>query len=209
MSEQELSTDADRMKRLVEFKKKLENKIENLTAELKDTQAMLETLDTLLLEKGFQRPQIPEEPTKTQTPTTETTTETTSEIQPEPLQEHEELDNITPLETNTGELLAHLHVTENQLRAVLAEDKNFNYNTPPFTHFLLERILLKMQERDNELARTGQLPPDKILCYTIIREGDTIREIDIKNTDPERTKELKSSIRWTLEKMYEKMKTQT
>ena len=204
-----MSTDADRMKRLVEFKKKLENKIENLTAELKDTQAMLETLDTLLLEKGFQRPQIPEEPTKTQTPTTETTTETTSEIQPEPLQEHEELDNITPLETNTGELLAHLHVTENQLRAVLAEDKNFNYNTPPFTHFLLERILLKMQERDNELARTGQLPPDKILCYTIIREGDTIREIDIKNTDPERTKELKSSIRWTLEKMYEKMKTQT
>jgi hypothetical protein len=200
-----LSTDADRIKRLVEFKKKLENKIENLTIELKDTQAMLETLDALLLEKGFQRPQIPEQPTNTQTPTTETTSET----QPEPTQELEELDNITPLQTSTGELLAHVHVTENELRAVFAEDKNFNYNTPPFTHFLLERILLKMQERDNELARNGQLPPDKILCYTIIREGDTIREIDIKNTDPERTKELKSSIRWTLEKMYEKMKTQT
>jgi hypothetical protein len=65
-----------------------------------------------------------------------------------------------------------------------------------------------MQERDSELARAGQLSPDKILCYNIVREGDIIREIDIKNTDPERLKELKSSIRWTLEKMYEKMKTQ-
>jgi len=198
-----LSTDADRIKRLVEFKKKLEDKIENLNTELKDSQAMLETLDTLLLEKSFKRPQISEEPTRSPTPTTETTSET------QPTQENEELDNITPLQASTGELLAHIHVTESTLRAVLAEDKNFNYNTPPFTHFLIERILLKMQERDNELARNGQLPPDKILCYTIIREGDTIREIDIKNTDPERTKELKSSIRWTLEKMYEKMKTQT
>ena len=199
-----MSTDADRIKRLVEFKKKLENKIENLTNELKDSQATLETLDTLLLEKGFKRPQIPEEPTKTQTPTTQTT-----ETQPQPEPQQTEPENITPLQTNTGELLATLHVTDDQLRVILAQDKNFNYNTPPFTHFLLERILLKMQERDNELARTGQIPPDKILCYNITREGDTIREIQIKNTDPERTKELKSSIRWTLEKMYEKMQTQT
>jgi hypothetical protein len=200
-----LSTDSERIKRLVEFKKKLEDKIENLTTELKDSQAMLETLDTLLLEKGFKRPQIPEEPTKTETPTTETTSET----QPQPIQEQMELDNITPLQTNTGELLAHMHVAEDQLRVILAEDKNFNFNTPPFTQFLLQKILLKMQERDNELARNGQLPPDKILCYNITREGDTIREIQIKNIDPERLKELKSSIRWTLEKMYEKMKTQT
>ncbi|MGD0160453.1 MAG: hypothetical protein ABSB89_09170 [Candidatus Bathyarchaeia archaeon] len=195
-----MSTDADRIKRLVEFKKKLETKIENLTTELKDSQAMLETLDTLLLEKGFKRPEIQEEPTRTETPTTETTSETHIE---------QELDNITPLQTNTGELLAHMHVEEDRLRVVLADDKNFNFNTPPFNQFLLQKILLKMQERDNELARNGQLPPDKILCYNILREGDTIREIQIKNIDPERLKELKSSIRWTLEKMYEKTKTQT
>jgi hypothetical protein len=66
-----------------------------------------------------------------------------------------------------------------------------------------------MQERDNELARAGQLSSDKIFRYIIVREGDIIREIVIKNTDPERLKELKSSIRWTLEKMYEKMKSQS
>lgn len=194
------------MKRLIEFKKKLEDKIEKLTSELKDSQAMLEALDSILLEKGFRHLQVPEKSTKTGAPPT---TERMDEGEPEPLQSRAELENVTPLQTTTGELLANLQVTEDQLRVVLAEDKNFNFNTPPFTHFLLERVLLKMQERDNELARAGQLSPDKILCYNIIREGDIIREIDIKNTDPERLKELKSSIRWTLEKMYEKMTTQS
>ncbi|HVP16025.1 MAG TPA: hypothetical protein VMT42_01500 [candidate division Zixibacteria bacterium] len=203
-----MSTDAERIKRLVEFKKKLEDKIEKLTSELKDSQAMLETLDSILLEKGFRRLQVSEESTRTgDLRATERVDE--GEPEPSPLQSPAELENITPLQTTAGELLANLHVTKEQLRVILAEDKDFNFNTPPFTHFLLERVLLKMQERDNELARAGQLSPDKILCYNIVREGDVIREIDIKNTDPERLKELKSSIRWTLEKMYEKMKTQS
>jgi len=40
-----------------------------------------------------------------------------------------------------------------------------------------------------------------------VREGDLIREIIIRNVDDERLKELKSSIRWTLDKMYEKIKS--
>jgi hypothetical protein len=45
-----------------------------------------------------------------------------------------------------------------------------------------------------------------MFSYNIVRENDLIREIIIKNVDEERLKELKSSIRWTFEKMYEKMK---
>jgi len=206
-----LSADAERIKRLVEFKKKLEDKIEKLTSELKDSQATLETLDSILLEKGFRHLQVPEESAKTEVlaakPATKIVDE--DEAKPSPFQSHAELEDVTALQTTTGELLANLHITEERLRVVLPEDKDFNFNTPPFTHFLLERVLLKMQERDNELARAGRLSPDKILCYNIVREGDIIREIDIKNADPERQKELKSSIRWTLEKMYEKMKTQS
>jgi hypothetical protein len=63
-----------------------------------------------------------------------------------------------------------------------------------------------MQEKDKKLAESGQLTPDKIFLYNIVTEGDVIREIQIKNVDKERLRELKSSIRWTLEKMYEKMK---
>jgi hypothetical protein len=67
--------------------------------------------------------------------------------------------------------------------------------------------LAKMQEKDNELVRMGQITPNKMFTYKIIREGDLLREIVIKNADEERLRELKSSIRWTLEKMYEKMKS--
>lgn len=202
-----MSVDAERIKRLVEFKKKLEDKIEALSSDLKDSQAMLETIDSILLEKGFRHLQVTEGSTKTGVlPATERGGE--GESEPSFPQSHVELQNVTPLQTMAGELLANLHVAEDQLRVVLAEDKDFDVNTPPFTHFLLERVLLKMQERDNELARAGQLSSDKIFRYNIVREGDIIREIVIKNTDPERLKELKSSIRWTLEKMYEKMKSQ-
>jgi len=46
-----------------------------------------------------------------------------------------------------------------------------------------------------------------MFSYNIVQEGELIREIIIKNVDEERLKELKSSIRWTFEKMYEKMKS--
>jgi len=45
-----------------------------------------------------------------------------------------------------------------------------------------------------------------MFTYTLVKEGELIREIIIKNADDERLKELKSSIRWTFEKMYEKVK---
>jgi hypothetical protein len=64
-----------------------------------------------------------------------------------------------------------------------------------------------MEEKDTELVKANQLKTEKMFAYNIIREGDHIREIVIRNVDEERLKELKSSIRWTFEKMYEKMKS--
>jgi hypothetical protein len=108
------------------------------------------------------------------------------------------------LKSATGEVLAELQVEGGLLHVVLAEDKAFNINTPPFNQFLVQRVLLKMQERDSELVRAGRLDPDRILCFDIIREGDRVRELVIRNIDSERVRELTSSIRWTLEKMDEK-----
>ena len=110
------------------------------------------------------------------------------------------------MKTVAGEVLAILHVSVGSLKVLPAEDKNFNVNTPPFTHFLLQKVFAKMQEKDGELLKAGQLSPDKVFSYNIVREGDIIREIIVKNVDQERLRELKSSIRWTLEKMYEKVK---
>lgn len=203
-----MSEDAERMKRLVEFKKKLENRIEELSSDLKDSQTMLETVNFLLVEKGFRRLEVTKENIKTESTSLEGRLNE-AEFGSSPLQSMTKHENVTPLQTMTGELLANVYVTGDSLRVVLAEDKDFNINTPPFTQFFVERILQKMQERDSELVRAGQLSSEDVLCYNVARDGDIIREITVKNTDPDRLKELKSSIRWTLEKMYEKMKSQT
>ena len=203
-----MSEDAERIKRLVEFKKKLEKNVEELDSELREQQAILDTVNALLLEKGFKRGELPKELSvkETSSPKEEST------VKPEsPFDQPSAVDRESsiPLKAVTGELLANLYVSEDSLRVVPAEDKSFNINMPPFTHFLVERVLAKMQERDSELVKAGQLTPEKIFCYNIVRDGDAIHEIIVKNADSERLRELKSSIRWTLEKMYEKMKAQS
>ena len=199
-----MSQDSEKIKRLVSFKQKLEKRVEELESELKELQATLEALNFILLEKGFKRAEITKSPAEIEAllPKEEVT------VEPSPPLPPTEYESVIPLKTVTGELLATLHVSEDSLRVVPAEDKSFNVNTPPFTPFLVERVFAKMQEKDNELARSGQIAPEKIFSYNIVREGDVIREITIKHVDQDRLRELKSSIRWTLEKMYEKMKAQ-
>lgn len=199
-----MSQDAEKIKRLVAFKKKLEKRVEELESELKELQTMLETVNSVLLEKGFKRAEITKVPAAPEAlPSQEEAV-----VEPSPPQPSAEYEEVVPLKTVDGELLANLHISEDSLRVVPAEDKDFNVNTPPLTHFLVERVLAKMQEKDSELVRTGQLTPDKIFSYNIVREGDIIREITVKHIDQDRLRELRSSIRWTLEKMYEKMKSQ-
>ena len=198
-----MSQDSEKMKALVTFKKKLEKRIEELNSELKELQVTLETVDSILLEKGFKRGDMKE------------VTATPKEVAPptEPVAAKEEKptmpratepESVIPLKTMNDEPLAIIYVDKQALHVLPDESKNFSVNTPPFQPFLVERVLAKMQEKDNELVRMGQLTADKMFAYNIVREGDLLREIIIRNADEERLRELKSSIRWTLEKMYEK-----
>lgn len=200
-----MSEDADKTKRLIAFKKKTETKIEELENELKEQQATLEIVNSILLEKGFKHPEIKPK-LSTEPPPEEEKAQMLSEkiaeqVEPEPM-------GTQTLKSSTGEVLARLHVEGDLLHVVITEHKTFNINTPPFNQFLVQRVLLKMQERDSEFVRAGRLDADKILCFDIIREGDIVRELVIRNIDSDRVRELSSSIRWTLEKMDEKTRGQ-
>ena len=200
-----MSQDGEKVKRLVEFKARLERKAEGLKSELEELQSMLDTVNSVLLEKGFRRPEITREPIGTEAPPS---AQPSAEVAPSP--EHlPGSESTVSLIAADGEPLATLCLDESSLRVLPAPGKEFNVNMPPFMSFLVERVLMKMQERDNELARGGQLAPDLIFSYNIIREGDIVREIAIKNIDSDRLRELKSSIRWTLEKMHEKIRSQS
>jgi hypothetical protein len=198
-----MSQDSEKMKALVTFKKKLEKRIEKLNSELKELQVTLEAVDSILLEKGFKRGDMKEvtaAPKEVAPPTEPVAVKEQKPTMPRAA----EPESVIPLKTMNDEPLAIIYVDKQALHVLPDESKNFSINTPPFSHFLVERVLAKMQEKDNELVRMGQLTADKMFAYNIVREGDLLREIVIRNVDEERLRELKSSIRWTLEKMYEK-----
>lgn len=190
----------EKIKKMAEFRAWLEKRVEEVETELEGLRVLLEFTDSSLLEKGFKRAEMIKPTATPQQVMPATPSETAL---PLPAMEYGE---TIPLRTVTGDLLADMYVADDSMRIVLPKDKNFDVNIPPFTSFLVERVLAKMQEKDREAAGTGDIAPDKILSYNIIRDGDTVREVTIKNIRPERLQELKSTIRWTLEKMYEKMK---
>jgi hypothetical protein len=200
-----LAQDPEKMKAMIALKKRLEDQLERLNNEAKEVQATLDTVNSILLEKGFKRGDIKEIPTQNpkevvlpkqeQEPPKVKVTQTHTEHEP-----------VIPLKTMTEEPLAILHLDRQTIHVLPDESKHFNVNTPPFSNFLVEKVFAKMQEKDRELVRLGQLSTEKMFSYNIVHEGELIREIIIKNVDDERLKELKSSIRWTFEKMYEKIK---
>ncbi|MCW3994715.1 MAG: hypothetical protein NWE98_01030 [Candidatus Bathyarchaeota archaeon] len=203
-----MAQDPEKMKAMIAFKKRLEDQLEKLSAETKEIQATLDTINAILLEKGFKRGDIKEVP---QAPPQMPKEVILPKQEPEPpkpatAEQLHEPETVIPLKTMSEEPLALMHIDKQSIHILPDESKNFNVNTPPFGNFLVEKVFAKMQDKDKELVRLGQLKPEHMFSYSIVREQDLIKEIVIKNFDEERLKELKSSIRWTFEKMYEKMK---
>jgi hypothetical protein len=209
-----MSQDQERIKGIVALKQRLEKRIIRLDAETKELQATLDTVNSILLEKGFKRVTIKDAEAAMAAATKESTVQPKQEAAS--LKESKptgymggEPENVIPLKTLNEESLAIIYIEkDNSIHVLPDESKHFSVNTAPFGNFLVERVLAKMQDKDKELVRLKQLTPDKMFSYNIVHEGDLIREIVIRNADEERFKELKSSIRWTLDKMYEKMKSQ-
>ncbi len=190
MSEEE---EKEKIKKIAELRALLQRRVGDMETELGGLRVLLGFIDDTLLDKGFKRAEIAR----------------TVSVPPEAVTATQSIkaERVVSLKTVTGDLLANLYVKENSMRVVLAEDKSFDVNIPPFTSFLVERVLAKMQEKDREAASKGEITPDEILSYNINQDGELIREITIINIRPERSRELKSALRWTLEKMYEKMTT--
>jgi hypothetical protein len=202
-----LAQDSEKLKSMIALKKRLEEQLEKLVSETKEVQDTLDTVNKILLEKGFKRGDIKEVPAQATMPKEVVLPKHEPEAPKNtPANQHTEPESVIPLKTMADEPLALIYFEKQSIHVLPDESKKFSVNTPPFTNFLVEKVFAKMQEKDKELVRLGQLSTDKMFSYNIVREGDLIREIVIKNADDERLKELKSSIRWTFEKMYEKIK---
>jgi hypothetical protein len=165
-----LSQDPEKMKSMIAFKKRLEDQLDKLNAEAKEVQATLDTVNTILLEKGFKRGDIKDAPTTpAPVPKEVVLPKQAAEI---PKQETpNETETVIPLKTMAEEPLALMYFEKQQIHVMPDESKKFSVNTPPFSNFLVEKVFAKMQEKDKELVRLGQLTTDKMFSYNIVEKA--------------------------------------
>lgn len=187
----------EKLRRIAELREILEERIRSLESEIEGLRALLEFVNEILLEMSFKRaeemvvPPKVAEPTPAQPPS------------PPPVKEPAK---AIPLKTSSGENLANIYIEGRNIRVVPDADKKFDIGTPPFKAFLIDKVLTKMYEVDQEAVKRGDLMPDEALSFDIKTDGNILREILVRNVTPQRERELRSAIRWTLEKMYEKTK---
>lgn len=182
----------EKLKKIAELREVLEDKIRRLEAEIEGLKMILEFVNTILLERSFRRA---EELAPLRAPETPA---------PQPQAPAEETAKVIPLKTGGGEPLARIYIEDKNMRVVPEANKKFDIDTPPFEAFLIEKVLARMRVTDQEAARKGEIMPDEVISFDIRTEGNILREIVIRNVTPQRERELRSAIRWTLEKMYEK-----
>jgi hypothetical protein len=191
---------ADKLKKLADFRQRLEKRIGEISAELEGLLVLLEFVDATLLDKGFKRAEA-EPSTPEPMPSAPSGSEPLAKPVVPPVVEYA---SVVPLKAVTGDLLANLYSGKDSLRVILAEDKDFNVNTPPFQQFLVEKVFVKMQDKDRQAVASGELEPDRMFSFKVVQDGEILKEILVENVSEDRLRELKSTIRWTLEKMFEK-----
>lgn len=188
MSEQET-------KILADLKKELEEKIAKAEKELAFLKTSLKLVDEALTKISF-RPasKLMEEGQKVAVETAKPTIEV-----PAPQEQS------FPIKSKTGEDLGTFYIGKNAVRIVPRSDLELNIKTPPFQSFFLDRVIGEMRKKDEMAVEAGTKDPDSIIEYNIKSDGDIIKEITIRNVDEDsRVRELRSSIRWTFERMLEK-----
>ncbi|MEM2027245.1 MAG: hypothetical protein QW341_02710 [Candidatus Bathyarchaeia archaeon] len=183
----------ERLKKIAELREFLEERIRSLEMEIEGLRLVLEFVNTLLLEKSFKRAEEIVPPKAAET----------APVTAPPIREGA---RVIPLKTSTGEILANIYIENRNLHVIPEADKKFYTDTPPFEAFLIDKVLSRMRDVDQEAVKRGELIPEEALSFEVKTEGNLIREIIIRNITPQRERELRSAIRWTLEKMYEKTK---
>jgi len=185
---------ANSTKELAELKAYLEKKLEELRQEEKLLETMIKLVNEALGSSSFVKAselvQRPTEKMEQEKPAPSTREE-------KPIEES----LITAMQS--AEKLARVIVYPKRIEIVFLKD--FNINTPPFQNFFVRRLLEGFKRQDEDLIARGEKSPDEIITYNIEEEGGTLKRIIIENYgDKGRIREIKGSLRWTLNRMLER-----
>jgi len=182
-------------KKLLSFRESMENRIQELEAEINDLNTAIEELDKLIVNTGFRTFSTADTFTAPETP----------KIEPTPTGEPEEEDQVS-ITSKDGTVLGIMKVEGHTILFTPTETFDFTLDIPPFQSFLIERVLENMRNTDQERSTNGELDPGEILEYAVEEQDGKITLLTIQNYGGERRlREINSSLRWTFDKMYDKL----
>jgi hypothetical protein len=180
-------------KRLLQFKETMEQRMTELEAEAADLRAAMAAIDKMIVTEGFRKPTVPKADPQP-APRTET---------PQP-ESFEEGMSVT---SKDGAVLGRMRVEGKDLVFEPQPEYEFKTDIPPFQSFLVERVLANMSSTDRERAANGEIDQSEILEYEVVEEDGVVRMLQVRNYGGERRlREINSSLRWTFDKMYDKIR---
>lgn len=194
-----MSSESD-IRKLLKMRADLEERTEQLQTEIEDLNLAMAEIDKAIVRQGFQQPSPVFQAMK---PT---------ELKPE---EHKQPAKVTPeptadgssMQAKDGTILGRVQIDDDKIVFTPREGLTFMTSTPPFQSFLLDRVLANMRTSDETRAATGEITLEQVLSYEVEADGEVIKTLAVHNYGGERRlREIQSSLRWSLDKMYDKMR---
>jgi len=168
-------------RRLLRIRDGLERRIDRLQAEIGDLRRAAAEIDRLLASSGFRQP----------TPETGGARER----------------GAISVKAKDGTVLGTMQVDENEIVFTPRDGLEFTVSIPPFRSFLVDRVLANMRSADESRAARGEVSPEAVLSYEVSTDGDRLLSLAVRSYGGERRlREIQSSLRWTFDKMYEKIR---
>ena len=182
----------DETKKLLKIREDLVSRIGRLQEETEDLRRATAEIDGLIVRQGFRQP-VP----------TRTRKVTESEDEASSVEE----EDIHSVKSKSGMTLGTLQVNNEEVAFEPVSGLVFNTSIPPFQSFLVERVFDNMRSTDEERATQGEIPPEEVLSYNVETDQGRIKRIVVQNYGGERRlREIQSSLRWTFDKMYDKLR---
>ena len=179
----------EHVRRLAEARSYIARRIEELENEIKVLRLLLDLVNAALSRESFTR---------------------ASELAPaaaapRPGRDMGELVSELTISSRSGRELARFEVYERGV--VIRPLIEVPLDTPPFRSFFVAKILEGYRRKDEELVKAGRISEDEAFDYELDEEGGIVREIRVYNyRERRRLDELRSALRWTLNRVLERMR---
>lgn len=178
----------DETRKLLRIREDLGRRMAHLQTELEDLQKAIAEIDRNIVRQGFRQP-------------------TPAKTRPEPIDEAVGDDDQSSIKSKGGMTLGTLRLDGEEIVFEPVSGLVFNTSIPPFQSFLVDRVFENMRAADEERATRGEATLDEVLSYEVVTEGDRILRIIVRNFGGERRlREIRSSLRWAFDKMYDKLR---